>query len=256
MNRAPEAASRRVELLPGVHAVAPGLLFLQNTRTIVAADAHLAYEDVIGGALPTWSTAEAASVLLHAARELEAREVLLLGDVIHGSRMSDGAAREVRHALDRVRTGAEITLVAGNHEGRSRGEAVLGPTVEFAERDGWLLIHGDAPSKHRGARGTIIGHVHPSLRGGGIAAPAFLYSHRLVVVPALTPYSNGLSVCSDACLQAIAPFGSHALSDFNVVAVTDGALFPFGALGGLRRQLAHRGGPPKRFRRAFLKPDC
>src|SRR5581483_362552 len=46
MNSAPRAAASIVGLLPGVSALAPGLLWLRATRTIVAADVHFAYEDV------------------------------------------------------------------------------------------------------------------------------------------------------------------------------------------------------------------
>ena len=45
--------------------------------------------------------------------------------------------RQVQSGLDELRAIATVTLVAGNHEGRSRGADVLGETVEYAERAGW-----------------------------------------------------------------------------------------------------------------------
>lgn len=231
MSRPPQAAAAVVELLPGISAIAPGLLWLHASRVIAAADVHLGYEDVIGGALPAWSTPEIAGTLLAAARRMQAREIVLLGDVIHGSRMSEGAARVVREGLDTLRAAAELTLVAGNHEGRTRGAAILGETVERVERDGWVLLHGDKPCLAR----SIIGHLHPSLSlGGGASAPAFLASKQLVVVPALTPYSGGLDVLSDACLQALAPFGVASRRDVHVVAAAGEQLYPFGTLSKLR----------------------
>jgi metallophosphoesterase superfamily enzyme len=231
MNRTPQPAAAMVELVPGVSALPPGLLWLHDSRTIVAADVHLAYEDVIGAALPAWSIAEIVSTLLVAAQRMHAREIVLLGDVIHGARMSEGAARAVRDGLETLRGAARLTLVAGNHEGQTRGAAVLGDTAEFAERDGWLLLHGDKPAVQR----SIIGHLHPSLPlGGGTSAPAFLASRDLVVVPALTPYSGGLDVLSESCLRALQAFGIESRRELHVVVATGELLYPFGTLSRLR----------------------
>ncbi len=248
-----EAATRTTRLAEGIDAVAPGLLWMKQTRTIVAADAHLAYEDVIGGALPTWSTTDAIAILLSAARMLDAREFLFLGDVIHGSRMSEGAAREVQAGLDRLRAVATVTLVAGNHEGRSRGVDVLGETVEFARRDGWLLIHGDRPV-HQGER-VIIGHLHPSVRSSGTSAPVFVAGAQIIVVPALTSYSEGLDVCSDDYFEALQSFGVSSRGDLHVVAATAELVYPLGSLSSLRQELRRPSPPQRRYRRKFLRPD-
>ena len=248
-----ETAARSAQLAEGIDAVAPGLLWLRETRTIVAADAHLAYEDVIGGALPTWSTTDAISVLQKAAVEFGAREFLFLGDVIHGARMSEGAAREVQAGLDRLRSLAAVTLVAGNHEGRTRGADVLGDTVEYAERAGWLMIHGDKPSP---LQRVIIGHLHPSIRSNGTSAPVFLAGPRIIVVPALTAYSEGLDVCGDDCFDALQAFGATTRSELQVVAATPELVYPLGSVSGLRQELRRPSQPPQhRYRRKFLRPD-
>lgn len=262
MNRMPATAARSIELLGGVLAIAPGLLYVGATKTLVAADVHFGYEDVIGGALPVWSTAELVSTLLLAVRALQAGEIVLLGDAIHGSVMSEGAAREVRGALDALRDRAALTVVAGNHEGRSRGTAILGETVEEAQRGGWLMLHGDrapGPARLSQCRGAIIGHLHPSLPlGGGANAPAFVYGERLVVAPALTPYSEGLNVFGEDCLRALAPFNVGARSQLHVVAAAGEMLYPFGNLAALQKAIsaprpASRKSPA--YRRKFLKPD-
>jgi metallophosphoesterase superfamily enzyme len=263
-----EAAARRAHLAEGIDAVAPGLLWMRETRTIVAADAHLAYEDVIGGALPTWSTGDAISVLQKAAEEFGAREFLFLGDIIHGARMSEGAALEVQAGLDRLRAIAQVTLVAGNHEGRTRGADVLGETVEFAERSGWLLVHGDdschpelveGPRAGRNApksRGIIIGHLHPSIRSNGTSAPAFLSGSGVIVVPALTAYSEGLDVCGDDCFEALQAFGVTSRGELQVVAATEEAVYPLGSVSGLQQELRRPSQRPQhRYRRKFLRSD-
>lgn len=235
MIRCPGRAAPTVEIAPGVSAVSPGVLWLHASRTIVAADVHFGYEDVIGAALPAWSVREIATALVSAARRMRAVEIVLLGDVIHGSRMSEGAAAAVRDALDTLRGVARLTLVAGNHEGRTRGAAVLGETVEFVERDGWQLLHGDRPNPF--AR-SIIGHLHPSLPlGGAQSAPAFLASQRLIVLPALTPYSAGLNVLSEACLRALRPWGIASRADLHAIVAAGDLLYPFGTLSRLRTMM-------------------
>jgi metallophosphoesterase superfamily enzyme len=253
----PQPPSATAHLADGVVAVPNGLVFLEEARALVCADAHFAYEDVMGGALPLWSTAEIATTIAIAAQRYAAREIVFLGDVIHGSRMSDGAARAVREALDGLRALATVTLVAGNHEGRTRGGAVLGATVEECERGGWLLVHGDKPTP-LGTR-TMIGHLHPSLHlGGGKSAPAFLGSRNLVVVPALNPYSSGLDVLSDDCIAALAPY-AVARRDLHVVASGTDRVFPFGTLSALRGALRTRATddarPHGRYVKRYLRGD-
>jgi len=256
--KAPSRAAESHGLARGVVAIAPGLAWLPASRTLVAADAHLAYEDVIGGALPLWSTTEIVATLVLTAACVGAREIVFLGDIVHGAHMSEGAMRVVRDGLALVREHVAVTLVAGNHEGRSRAFKVLGETVEGCERDGWLLVHGDRPAVL--GRPAIIGHLHPSLHLGGSAnVPAFVACEALVVVPALTPYSPGLDLFSDDFAKAIGLW-SVRRRDVHIVAATTERVFPFGSLVALHAALR---GPatatprdrPKRFVKRYLRPQ-
>jgi len=220
------------EIVPGAIALPHGLLFLPRTRTLIAADVHLGYEDVIGGALPLWSTASIAAALGEAVARHGARELVLLGDVVHSTGMSEGAARTVRAALDGLRARCTVVPIAGNHEGRSRGRDLLGETCERLERDGWLLLHGDVPPLEP-AR-CIVGHLHPSLRlGGDTSVPVLLGGERLIVAPALTPYSPGLDVRSENCARAVRAFGVRIDAMIAVACVED-RVYPFGSVGSLR----------------------
>jgi metallophosphoesterase superfamily enzyme len=248
-------ACERYDIAPGVTALAAGAAWLAHSRTLIAADAHLGYEDVMGGTLPLWSTTEVLATLTLLARRLEAREIVFLGDVIHGAHMSEGAAREVAAGLEALRAEAAITFIAGNHEGRTRGVAILGQTVEETERDGWLLVHGDRPS-HLGLR-AIIGHLHPSLRlPAGTTVPAFVGAPRLVVVPALTPYSSGLDVLSQDCARALAAWAVTP-RDAHVVAAYAERLYPFGSLARLQEVLRedHQSSGRRGYRKRSLRPD-
>lgn len=250
----PALAAASCELMPGALALPGGLLWLAQSRALLAADAHFAYEDVIGGALPLWSTAQSVATLVIAAQRLGALEIILLGDVIHGSRMSEGAASAVSAALQTLRGHARLTLIAGNHEGRSRGAAILGETFESADRDGWKLMHGDVAPR-AGSR-SIIGHLHPSLHmGGGASVPAFLAARNVIILPALTPYSPGLDIFSEDCIAALAPWNVQR-KDMHVVASTADRVYPFGSLSQLRAALRKPYMPrANRFRRRFLRPD-
>ena len=236
----------------GVSALGGGLLWLEKTRSLIAADVHLGYEEVIGGALPLWSTAPSVTSLSEAAKAIGAAEIVLLGDVIHGATLSAGARRRIRDALRTLRTFARVELIAGNHEGKSRGTAVLGSTHEKLVRDDWLLLHGDRPTLTGRA---IIGHLHPSLHlGGEQSVPVFLASRQLIVVPALTPYSRGLDVRSDECLRALNAWNLRA-KDVQVVAASRADLFVLGTLSTLRTGFDRAAPPRNRFRRKFLQPD-
>jgi metallophosphoesterase superfamily enzyme len=250
--KAPARASERVDLAKGVVALASGVAWLPATRTLIAADAHLAYEDVVGGALPLWSTDELVARLTLAARNAGAREIVFLGDIVHGPNMSEGAMLRVRAALDLLRAEASVTLVAGNHEGRSKAFAVLGATEAFVERDGWLLVHGDGPAEL--GRRAIIGHLHPSLRlGGGATAPAFVGGDALVVLPALNPYSPGLDLLSEDFGNAIGLWNVRP-RDAHAVVIGGELLYPFGTVSTLRETLRNapargRMGPYQRTRK-------
>ncbi len=220
------------EIVPGAIVFPHGLLFLRGSATLIAADVHLGYEDVIGGALPLWSTAAIAQTIGDAIERTGARELVLLGDVVHSTTMSEGAARTVRAALDGLRARCTVVPVAGNHEGRSRGRALLGETCERLEREGWLLLHGDVPPFERTR--CIVGHLHPSLRlGAGASVPVVLGGEHLIVAPALTPYSPGLDVRSDACARAVLAFGVR-IEDLLAVACSEDRVYPFGSIGRLR----------------------
>ena len=231
MNAAPRALS--VALGGGAHALPGGLLWLEASASLVVADLHLAYEDAIGGALPLWSVEESQATLERACVARGARELILLGDVVHGMRISEGAGDRVIAMMRALRECCTLTIVAGNHEGRTRGAALLGDCVEEIERGGMLLHHGDRP-RLSGVR-HVIGHLHPSIAlGGERSVPAFLAAPEAIVLPAANPYSRGLDVLARECRAAIAAYGARVGST-DVIAATETHCYPFGSIASLAR---------------------
>ena len=247
----PAAASHPIAA--GAVALPGGFLLLETSRVLICADAHFGYEDVMGGALPLWSTTEIATTIAIAAQRHAVREIVFLGDLLHGSQMSAGATRTIQAALLLLREVAPLTFIAGNHEGRTRGRSILGETLETCVRDGWLLLHGDKPP--RAGSAAIIGHLHPSVHlGGDSAMPAFLASRALIVVPALTPYSTGLDVLSDACIDALAPYDVQR-PDLQVVAAATERVYPFGTLSRMHAALRTPIHPRSNRYRRILRGD-
>lgn len=254
MNAA-EMQGEELMLVPGVRALAPGFAYIEATQTLITADTHFGYEEAIGSALPAWSTADMLAALLRAIRRSEARELVILGDVVHSPRMSEGMAERIRDALAQLRNACELRLIAGNHEGRGRAREILGETDDLVQRDGWTLVHGDVVAA---AERTIIGHIHPSLSlDGRKSVPAFLASPSLIVVPALTPYSPGLSAISAECLRAIARFGVKSFRNVRLTACTPQRLYAFGSVAAMHGALSRAEDEDDRspFRRRVLRPD-
>ncbi len=231
MSAGPRALS--VSLGDGATALAGGMLWIETTASLVIADLHLGYEEAIGGALPLWSLDESVGRIEAALAAYGARELILLGDVLHGVRLSEGAGERVIATMRRLRNLCRLVVVAGNHEGRTRGRALLGDSVEEIERAGLLLHHGDRP--RIGALRHVIGHLHPSVAlGSERSVPAFLSARELIVVPAATPYSRGLNILTRECRAAIAAYGARP-SSTEVVAATATHCYPFGSIGELAR---------------------
>ena len=127
MNIPPLPAAPRHAVARGVVALPGGFALLEGSRALICADAHFGYEDVMGGALPLWSTTEIAATIAIAAQQHAVREIVFLGDLLHGSRMSAGATRAIQGALSLLRELAPLTFIAGNHEGRARDHRTRAP---------------------------------------------------------------------------------------------------------------------------------
>lgn len=131
-----------------------------------------------------------------------------------------------------------------------------GETVEFAQRDGWLFVHGDRAScVSIDSNGTIIGHLHPVRAqrwclGAGVSCEC--EADRRAGVDALLGAPGRVS---DGCFEALQLFGVTSRRDLQVIAATANLVYPLGSLSALRQELVRPAPPTRRYHRNFLRSD-
>ena len=205
----------RFELAPGLWLDARRAVWIEEHRALLVADLHLGYawaHRQQGNLLPIATAEDTLDRLQVLTSEYTPREIIVLGDVIHGVAAADALLSDLRrlHALDGA---GAIRLIAGNHD------LQLAPTLQRAGlesplvrevrlgRD--LLLHGDlgdeaaatATCRAVSANGgrVILGHEHPSVTlSDGIATsarcPCFLVGDEVLVLPAFSSWSAGTNV--------------------------------------------------------------
>jgi putative SbcD/Mre11-related phosphoesterase len=202
-------------------------------RTAVVADVHLGYEWARGAAgdcVPSHSLEETVARLSAVLARAAITRLIVAGDLVESARPCHRTAADVRRLGDWLES-RRVTLLAleGNHDrGLLRrakasatepaststpGTARLPATCAL---DGWTIAHGHRPIV--GER-TVSGHLHPMIRGEGIAAPCFLAGPSRIILPAFSANAAGFDVLSrpvprewtDEALRCIASTGSDLL---------------------------------------------
>ncbi|MDO5528408.1 MAG: ligase-associated DNA damage response endonuclease PdeM [Paracoccus sp. (in: a-proteobacteria)] len=189
-----------------------GALFWPEQGALIVADLHLGKSERMarrGGALlPPFETRDTLARLGAEIDALGPRLIVLLGDVF-----DDDAALAALNPADlaafgRIGAGAELLVLAGNHDRKS------GP--ETAHLGGIALRHiaGQGPD--------ISGHYHPKIRLGPLARPAFLVGAEHLILPAFGTYTGGL--WHDApVLSALVPQGVAIMTGRRPLALPIGA---------------------------------
>lgn len=193
-----QAGNTMREILPGLWLHPRRMGFLEKSRALLVADAHLGFTHVLrrrGALLPAFDLG-LPDDLVRAAADCGATRVVFLGDVVEAPKPCVEERRHVDEVLERL--GIPATMVLGNHD---RHFAVDYPHLESVaslELDGFALHHGDkAPPEHPGP--FVIGHFHPALRirdGAGVShlLAAAVTGPRGVCLPAASPFSTGLAL--------------------------------------------------------------
>jgi len=172
--------------------------------TLVVADLHVGRAAASDVEVPLGERADLTGRLSDGLDRLGAETVVVAGDVLHEFGRVSQRAAETLDALDEVcrDAGAELVLVAGNHDGVLAN--AWDRTVHDAYRvDGCardvLVCHG-----HEEPEGSadlyVVGHDHPTITIEGQKRPCFLYGENtyrtadVLMLPAFSRVAAGVSV--------------------------------------------------------------
>lgn len=206
----------RVDLLPERAAWWP------RRSTLLLADLHLGKEETFrrhGIAMPEALLDDALGRLERLLAMLGPARLLVIGDLIHGRTGLTDAVVE-RFAATRERFPGRVELVVGNHDRHVRSLPARwrievrdedqddGP-FRYRHEPSTFLVEDPGPPASPGPQtspghrtGSVpwsgpvewAGHLHPTLRAGGSAVPAFVVGERQVILPAFTAFSRGPGV--------------------------------------------------------------
>ena len=218
-----------VDVAPGVALSGHAGAWLAASRTLVVADVHVGYARAArrrGGWLPDVERGvDAAARVLDAVRALDARRVVVAGDLRHSTRDVDPAEMaEVADFLGRVGAACEVAVVPGNHDRRgddayaAAGALVAAPPLDLGD----VLVAHEPPAAAP-ARWTVCGHLHPAVEvrdetGAGARYPCALVGPRVVVLPAFGRWAGGVA---GARLRR-----SLFVAEWRAYAVAGGEVFP------------------------------
>ncbi len=212
------APATRIEVAPGLVLDARRAAWMPEHGTLAVADPHLGYawvQRARGQLLPVARPEDTVDRLLRLSAEFAARELVLLGDVVHAALDLQPVRGALEALTDGLRGRTVLRLVAGNHDRRLAGRLAdwglpLGLTPEH-RTGGFRMVHGDGPiPAEDGENGWLLsGHEHPAVRiGDGIAhsarVPAFLVAPRWVILPAFSDWAAGCVLGQTPFLSATA----------------------------------------------------
>ena len=218
-----------------------GGAFRPDEGTAVVADVHLGYEWARGNAgdcVPAHSLAETIGRLERLFARAAISRLVVAGDLVESARPCAATAADVFRLNEWLGArGVEFVVVPGNHDRslawicsrRPRrgvpGPILAGPESRVAD---WTICHG-----HRASQGdrVVMGHHHPALVVGRVAAPCFLVGPRLIVLPAFSPNAAGRDV---ATTKGPKEWSGH---DLRCVAGAGGELLDFGPLSTLAARI-------------------
>ncbi|MBY0503780.1 MAG: metallophosphoesterase [Bryobacteraceae bacterium] len=188
--------SSLLEIGPGRWAHASGALWLPDPRTLLIADAHLGYgwAQRRRGELGPVADKDIAARLTHLLDELQPRELVFLGDVVHAPYPSAEERRLIVDVFTRMAARANLVLVRGNHDrGLTRDFGY--PLVTEWRAPGLLAAHGDRLPPVNDEH-LVLGHFHPVLTprdaaGARRRLPVFTWTEHTTILPAFSPFAAG-----------------------------------------------------------------
>lgn len=175
-------------------------LFWSARRRLIIADLHLGKSHSFrraGIAVPSGATGDDLARLDCLVTATTARELWILGDVLHGP-ASPAGWRDAWMQWRREHAQIDVAALLGNHDraldGAGLGLRQLGET----RRDGpFIFRHLPQPDAQGGH--VIAGHLHPKFRLPGVSRswPVFWLRPGMTVLPAFSEFTGGYLVRSD-----------------------------------------------------------
>jgi uncharacterized protein len=188
-----------LELRPGILADCTGAIFLEASRTLLIADAHLGYAwaQRRRGELGPLTDGGIRSKLNTVFARWQPDELVFLGDVVHLSRPAKPERDAIEEMLADLASVTRVTVVLGNHDRgfvRDFGHLPI-RTQQSWEDDLVVAVHGDQGWPET-ERCLLLGHLHPCIRVPDAAGvrqrlPVFLIGSRAMVLPAFSPFAAG-----------------------------------------------------------------
>ncbi len=166
-------------------------------RRLIIADLHLGKSHVFrlaGIAVPRGATQDDLQRLARLAAATSARELWIVGDVLHGP-ASKANWRETWTHWRQEHGGLDVAVLNGNHDRALDGAALGVRQLGDYQDDGPFLFrhlpHADPQGRH-----VIAGHVHPKTRMQGVPRswPAFWLRQGITVLPAFSDFTGGYVV--------------------------------------------------------------
>ncbi|MDQ3206538.1 MAG: ligase-associated DNA damage response endonuclease PdeM [Pseudomonadota bacterium] len=165
-------------------------------RRLLIADLHLGKADAFrraGIGVPRGGTTHDLERLSQLLLSTEARELWVLGDMLHGA-VLDSPWRRTWHAWRERHAGVEIAVITGNHD-RAIAGAALGIRLLGDSHDEPPFALRHEPQWHPHLH-VISGHIHPQVALPGMRRrwPAFWLRDGMTVLPAFSAFTAGVVV--------------------------------------------------------------
>ncbi|MCU0227825.1 MAG: metallophosphoesterase [Bryobacterales bacterium] len=208
-----------LELRPGILADCTGAVYLEDSRALLIADAHLGYAwaQRRRGELGPLTDGGIFARLDAALQRWKPHQLVFLGDVVHLGRPAPEERKAIEQALSRAASQAQVTVVLGNHDRRfARDFGHLPVSVALQWEDPRVLaIHGDRAWPDT-PRWLLMGHLHPAIRmpdGAGVMQrlPVFLIGNRALVLPAFSPFAAGFNLAKPLSAEWRLLFGGESV---------------------------------------------
>ncbi len=250
--------SSTLSLLPGLLAHPSGALWIPETRTALVADVHLGYSFAQRrrGELGPLADTAAKDKLLALSADLQPRQFVFLGDLVHAPRPCAPERRWIEDVLIQLSSDANLIAVRGNHDrafAREFGHLPV-TTLETWAAPGIFALHGDllasAPIPEDST--VVMGHLHPSFAirnasGASRRVSLFLATRHCIVLPAFSPFARGFDVGAGLPSELSACFRTSEIHAYVATPTRVAALGPLSQ--AIQRMLAATPSTPGHFRR-------